>query len=161
MKTRILRGLSIIFWGTIILACQSTQVEQPKDSLTFIDTQKFDSELANSLTNNKNPIDVEFYTPVTPNDIPPRLEKWIAIAESSGGKITVTQPANELAPKDPLLLLSLFTGLWEAAKIVREQYSSYSAEDSVKNRNVNIQLARNSQGALYVQKIIFTPRNLK
>lgn len=144
-----------------LLACQSVSDSPPKDSLTFIDTQKFDSELANSLANSKNPVDVEFYSPVTPNEIPPRLEKWMAIAEASGGKVTVTQPPNELAPKDPLLLLGLFTGLWEAIKIIRGQYSSYAAEDGAKNRNVNIALARNSQGSLYVQKVVFAPRDTK
>jgi len=153
--------ISMFFFSFTLLACQTVSNEPPKDSITFIDTQKFDSELANSLANSKNPVDIEFYSPVTPNEIPPRLEKWMAIAEASGGKVTVTQPPNELAPKDPLLLLGLFTGLWEAIKIVRGQYSSYSAEDSAKNRNVNISLARNSQGALYVQKVVFTPRDPK
>jgi len=151
----------IIFCSFTLLACQTVSEGPPKDSITFIDTQKFDSELANSLANSKNPVDVEFYSPVTPNEIPPRLEKWMAVAEASGGKVTVTQPPNELAPKDPLLLLGLITGLWEAIKIVQGQYSSYSAEDSAKNRNVNIALARNSQGSLYVQKVVFTPRVAK
>jgi len=153
--------LAILFFGFLIVGCQSANIEPPKNSITFIDTQKFDAELGSSLANNKNPVDVEFYSPVSPNEIPPRLEKWMAMAEASGGTVTVTQPPNELAPKDPLLLLGLFTGLWETIKIVRSQFSSYSAEDSVKDRNINIQLARNSGGSLYVDKVIFTPRDKK
>jgi hypothetical protein len=154
--------LLIIFtFAGILTGCQSVNLSPPKDSITFIDTQKFDTELANSLVNSKNPVDVDFYNPVTPNQMPPRLEKWIAIAETSGGKITVTQPLNELAPKDPILLLGLFTGIWEAVKLISGQYSSYTAEEGAKKRDVNIALARNAQGEMYVQKVIFTPRQIK
>jgi hypothetical protein len=41
------------------------------------------------------------------------------------------------------------------------QYSSYTAEEGAKKRDVNIALARNAQGGLYVQKVIFTPREIK
>lgn len=142
----------------ILLGCQSVSLTPPKDSLTFIDTQKFDTELGNSLVNSKNSVDVDFYNPVTPNQMPPRLEKWIAVAETTGGKVTVSQPPNELAPKDPILLLGLFTGIWQAIKLMSGQYSSYTAEEGAKNRDVNIALARNPQGGLYVQKVIFIPR---
>ena len=152
--------MAVIFVGALF-GCQSVNLAPAKDSITFIDTQKFDTELGNSLINNKNPVDVDFYNPVTPNQMPPRLEKWIAVAENTGGKITVTQPPNELAPKDPVLLLGLFTGIWQAIKLMSGQYSSYTAEEGAKNRDVNIALARNSQGVLYVQKVIFTPREVK
>ena len=83
------------------------------------------------------------------------------MAETEGGKISVNQPPNELAPKDPLILLGLFTGLWEVINKLRGQKDSYSMEESVKNRNVVINLARNSQGTLYVDKVIFEPIKAK
>jgi len=152
--------IAVTFLGALF-GCQSVNLGPAKDSITFIDAQKFDSELANSLVNSKNPVDVDFYNPVSPNQIPPRLEKWIAIAETTGGKITVTQPPNELAPKDPMLLLGLFTGIWQAIKLMSGQYSSYAAEEGAKKRDVNIALARNEQGSLYAQKVIFIPREIK
>ena len=152
--------MAITFVGALF-GCQSVSLSPAKDSITFIDTQKFDTELANSLVNSKNPVDVDFYNPVTPTQMPPRLEKWIAVAETSGGKVTVTQPPNELAPKDPILLLGLFTGIWQAIKLMSGQYSSYTAEEGAKNRDVNIALGRNAQGGLFVQKVIFTPREIK
>ena len=152
--------MSITFVGALF-GCQSVSLSPARDSITFIDTQKFDTELANSLVNNKNPVDVDFYNPVSPNQMPPRLEKWIAVAETTGGKITVTQPPNELAPKDPILLLGLFTGIWQAIKLMGGQYASYTAEEGAKNRDVNIALGRNAQGGLFVQKVIFTPREIK
>ena len=76
--------MAITFLGALF-GCQSVSLSPVKDSITFIDTQKFDTELANSLVNNKNPVDVDFYNPVTPTQMPPRLEKWIAVAETTGG----------------------------------------------------------------------------
>lgn len=151
-------GISIL---SLIVGCQSVSLAPPKDKLTFVDTQNFDSEFAASLANNKSPVSVDFYSPVTPNSIPPRLEKWMAMAETEGGKISVNQPPNELAPKDPLLLFGLFTGLWELASKLKGQKDSYSMEDSVKNRNVVISLDRNPQGSLYINKIIFEPISTK
>ena len=153
-----LLSISIVF---LIGGCQSADLTPTKDNLTFVDTKSFDNELSKSLVNNKTPITIDFYAPITPNSIPPRLEKWMAMAETEGGKISVNQPPNELAPKDPLLLLGLFTGLWEVINKLRGQKDSYSMEDSVKNRNIVINLARNPQGTLYVDKVIFDPIKAK
>jgi len=141
-----------------LVGCQSVSLAPTKENLTFIDTQNFDTEFAASLANNKAPVSVDFYSTVTPNQIPPRLEKWMALAETNGGKISVTQPPGEMAPKDPLLLLGLFTGLWDLIGRVRGEHSSYSMDEAIKNRNVNINLARNSQGGLYIEKVVFTPK---
>jgi len=141
----------------LVLGCQSVDLAQPKDNLTFVDSQSFDESMAASLTSNKTPVTIDFYSPITPNAIPPRIDKWMAMAQKSGGKISVTQPEGEPTPKNPMLLLGLFTGLWEVISKLTKEKSSYSMEDSVKNRNVNISLARNPQGNLYVNKIIFEP----
>jgi hypothetical protein len=143
------------------VGCQSVNPTLPKETLTFVDTKNFDNEFAASLASKKTPITVDFYSPITPNSIPPRLEKWMAMVETGGGKITVNQPPNELTPKDPLILLGLFTGLWELVNKLRGQKDSYSMGERVKDRNVIINLARNAQGALYVDKIIFDPINNK
>lgn len=145
----------------LLIGCQSVDLTPAKDKLTFVDTKSFDNEFATSLAKNKAPVTVDFYSPVTPNSLPPRLEKWMAIAETEGGKIIVNQPQGELAPKDPLLLLGLFTGLWEVVSRLKGQRDSYSMEEAVKNRNVIINLARNPQGNLYVDKIIFDPIKIK
>jgi len=153
--------LASILIAFLIAGCQSVDLTPTKDNLTFVDTKSFDNEFAATLAKNKTPIVIDFYSPVTPNSIPPRLEKWMAMAETEGGKISVNQPPNELAPKDPLILLGLFTGLWEVINKLRGQKDSYSMEESVKNRNVVINLARNSQGTLYVDKVIFEPIKAK
>ena len=141
--------------------CQSISTSPPKEKLTFIDSQNFDNEFTASLTNMKVPVTVDFYNPITPNDIPPRLEKWMALAENNGGKIFVTQPPNEMAPKDPLFLIGLFNGLWQLVNKLKGGHSSYSMDEAIKNRNVNINLARNKEGKLYIEKIVFVPKDIK
>jgi hypothetical protein len=151
------RNLLVLSVLVSLCGCKSVDLTPAKENITFIDTKNFDNEFASSLTNIKTPVTVDFYAPVTPNSIPPRLEKWMAMAETEGGRITVNQPPGELAPKDPMLLAGLFTGLWELVNKLRGQKESYSMEDSVKNRNVIINLARNPQGSLYIEKVIFEP----
>jgi len=146
--------LALIF---LITGCQSVNLIPPKDTLTFVDSQSFDESMVASLASNKTPVTIDFYSPITPNAIPPRIDKWMAMAQKNGGKISVTQPEGEPTPKNPMLLIGLFTGLWEVIDKLTKEKGSYSMEDSVKNRNVNISLARNPQGNLYVNKIIFEP----
>ena len=138
-----------------ISGCQNLPDSQAKPIITFIDTNKFDSDLSASLVAIKNPIEVNFYTPITPNEIPPRLEKWLSIVSNSGGKVNISQPVGEPTPKSPTLVLGLFSGLWNAFKIFSADSSAKTMEDAIKSRDANIQLARNAQGNLYIQKITF------
>ena len=141
-----------------ISGCQNLPHAQAKPNITFIDTNKFDNDLSASLVAIKNPVEVDFYTPITPNEIPPRLEKWLSMVDKTGGKINIASPVGEPAPKSPTLILGLFSGLWNAFKILGGQSSAKSMEDAIKSRDANIQLARNAQGNLYIQKITFNER---
>jgi hypothetical protein len=144
-----------------ISGCQSLPHAEVKPNITFIDTNKFDSDLSASLVAIKNPIEVNFYSPITPNEIPPRLEKWLSMVDKSGGKVNVASPVGEPVPKSPTLILGLFSGLWNAFKIFSGESSAKSMEDAIKTRDANIQLARNAQGNLYIQKITFNERVAK
>jgi hypothetical protein len=144
-----------------ISGCQSLPHAEAKPNITFIDTNKFDSDLSASLVAIKNPIEVNFYSPITPNEIPPRLEKWLSMVDKSGGKVNVASPIGEPVPKSPTLIMGLFSGLWNAFKIFSGESSAKSMEDAIKSRDANIQLARNAQGNLYIQKITFNERVAK
>jgi hypothetical protein len=144
-----------------ISGCQSLPHAEAKPNITFIDTNKFDSDLSASLVAIKNPIEVNFYSPITPNEIPPRLEKWLSMVDKSGGKVNVASPVGEPVPKSPTLILGLFSGLWNAFKIFSGESPAKSMEDAIKTRDANIQLARNAQGNLYIQKITFNERVAK
>ncbi len=153
--------LGVLMISVVISGCQSTPPKDAKPNVTFIDTQKFDSDLTASLESIKKPVEVTFFNPVSPNEIPPRMEKWLSLVEKSGGKINISTPANEPTPKNPALIFGLFSGLWNAIKMYRTETAGKSMEDAVKGRDANITLARNPQGNLFIQKIVFDERNLK
>jgi hypothetical protein len=83
------------------------------------------------------------------------------MVDKSGGKVNVASPVGEPVPKSPTLILGLFSGLWNAFKIFSGESSAKSMEDAIKSRDANIQLARNAQGNLYIQKITFNERVAK
>ena len=105
---------------------------EAKSNIVFIDIGKFDSELHASLVEKSEPVVVSFYDKVSPNAMPERLQKWLTTVERSGGKIEIEPPANELAPKNPALLLSLFSGLWSSMKAA----SQIQDEQVVKAANI-------------------------
>jgi len=144
-----------------ISGCQNLPHSQAKPNITFIDTSKFDVDLSESLVAIKNPVEVDFYTLITPNEIPPRLEKWLSAVNKTGGKVNIASPVGEPVPKSPALILGLFSGLWNAFKIFGTERTAKSIEDAAKSRDANIQLARNAQGNLYIQKITFNERTAK
>ena len=152
---------TVLVAAVVLSGCNNLPQLQAKPEITFIDTQKFDSELSSSLSSIKKPVEVDFHNPITPNEIPPRLEKWLAMVDKSGGKVNVASPVGEPAPKSPALILGLFSGLWNAFTILGKESAAKSMEDAVKSRDANIQLARNAQGTLYIQKITFNERVMK
>ena len=145
----------------LLLGCQSTPATLPKQNITFIDTTKFDQEMSDSLSSQESNVDVVFYNPVSPNQIPPRLEKWLAEVDNMGGKVTIAQPKGELAPKDPTLLFGLFSSLWAYFKTAVGINDMANLKTSVKDRNAVIQLERNKQGEMVIDKISFPARVLK
>ena len=152
---------TVLAAAVVFSGCSNLTQLQTKPEITFIDTQKFDSELSSSLSSINKPVEVNFYNPITPNEIPPRLEKWLSMVDKSGGKINISSPVGEPAPKSPALLLGLFSGLWNAFTILSKESTAKSMEDAAKSRDANIQLARNAQGSLYIQKITFNERVAK
>ena len=158
------KKLAVLFVSTalvLISGCHNIPQKDAKPNVTFIDTQKFDSDLTASLETIKKPVEVNFFNPLSPNEIPPRMEKWLSLVEKSGGKIEISTPANEPTPKNPALIFGLFSGLWNAIKMYRTETAGKSMEDAVKTRDANITLARNPQGNLYIQKIVFNERSSK
>ncbi len=147
--------LLLLFWAILSLlsACSTIPREPPKQEVTFIDLQKFDDELVLSLSNIKEPVFVNFYSQVTPNEIPSRLQKMLAAVEKSGGKINISMPEGEPKLKDPTIIFSLFSGMYSGIKALISLQAEMSLEESVKNRDANILLTRNFQGNLYIQRI--------
>ena len=160
IKTTFLH-LFFLAFVSLISACSTNSREPPKQEVTFIDLQKFDDEIVVSLSNIKDPVFVNFYSQVTPNEIPPRLQKILAAVDKSGGKINVSMPEGEPKLKDPTIVFSLFSGMYSGIKAFISMRAEISLEESVKNRDANILLARNLQGNLYIQKIELKTKDKK
>ncbi len=146
---------------SLFSACSTTSIEPAKPVVTFIDLQKFDDQLGLSLSNVKEPVFVNFYSPITPNEIPPRMQKWLAAVEKSGGRIDITSPEGEPTPKDPTIIFSIFGSMFSGIKALIAEFDEISMENTTKSRDANILLARNTQGDLYIQKIEFKKRDTK
>jgi hypothetical protein len=159
MITHTLQKLCFACLVAMLFGCASDQAvvnskAEAKSNIVFIDIGKFDAELHASLAEKSEPVVVSFYDKVSPNGMPERLQKWLTTVERSGGKIEVESPPNELAPKNPALLLSLFSGLWSGMKAVTEIQDEQVLK-AAKGRTAVISLERNAAKQLVVSKVTF------
>ena len=81
-------------------------------------------------------VEMSFYSPVTPNQIPERLQKWLSAVEKYGGSITVQQPAGELTARSPAAIAGLLGSVWSGIKAVSRllddrMYTSVEGRDAV------------------------------
>jgi hypothetical protein len=102
-------------------------------------------------------VDVVFYDRVGPNNMPERLQKWLAAVEKNGGVVRVVPPPNEIAPRDPLALLGLVGSLFSVIKNMAA-INTDRVFETVKGRDAAIALERNAAGELVVGKLQFTKR---
>ena len=59
-----------------------------KPAIPFLDLPRFDKELAQALNAGQSEVGVSFYSKVTPNEVPVRLQKWLSAIEQSGGRLS-------------------------------------------------------------------------
>ena len=126
--------------------------------LSFLDITKFDRDLSTALKNQPAPIKVAFYDNISPNNVPERLQKWMAVIESDGGKILVEPPASEASTRGAFAALSLIGTLISSIKKI-ERYRADQIYDAAKGRNAVISLERNDKGEVFVKHINFVKRN--
>jgi hypothetical protein len=152
--------ISCLFFG--LMGCATkVQLDGPpstgaiETNVNFVDIAKFDKDLASSLSSDLSEVNVLFYTKVSPNKLPDRIQQWISAAESAGGKVRVQHPSNEPAPRAILPLLSLLGTAYSAYKDhLAHQHEMYL--NAAKGRNVVIALERAPSGDLLIEKIQFT-----
>lgn len=130
------------------------------NQVVFLDLPKFDTDMSAALWRHKNAVEVDFYEPVSPNQVPIRLQKWIASAEKSGGRILVNAPPSDSVPKSPMLLASLLGGLWSAIKLL-DDLKHERMYEAAALRNVVISLDRDTHGQVVVKRVTFSMRYMK
>ena len=158
-----LRAVIVVFSWALLSCASNVPLTTPVDTqaisgkLSFIDVAKFDRDLASAMTQKNEVTEVAFYEKVSPNSVPERLQKWLAVVEAKGGKVLVEPPPNELISRSPYAALSLIGALITSIKGFA-QFNSEKIYDSAKGRNAVISLERNVDGQVLVTSIKFIKR---
>lgn len=127
--------------------------------VSFIDLQAFDDDLNDQLGKvGEQPIEIEFYTQVTPNQIPARIERRLAALRKEGGRVGVVQPQSASGTRSITAAVGLFSGLWNFMKTFEAASNERALVRSVRDRDADIVLERDAQGAYFIRKIVFKKR---
>lgn len=97
-------ALIIIVFFTGCVAINPQKPSPVLESVTFTDTDIFDRDIANSMSENVAAITVTPVMPISMNQIPERLSKWLGAVADKQGKV-------ELDPKPNTKSLSLILAL--------------------------------------------------
>ena len=129
---------------------------EAKERVQFADLPSFDRELAARLGPAPS-INVVFYDRIKPSEIPDRLQKWMAAVEEGGGKVKVTAPPSTVTAKNPFLLISAVSSLFNLSKASKE--AAFSAQFKPAHAyDADIRLKVDDRGDTVVDKVVFTQR---
>jgi hypothetical protein len=131
-----------------------------KPSVAFIDLTGFDRELHQSLGAKLAVVDVPFTANTSATAMPERVQQWLHAVEKGGGEVKVTPPHSSVTAKNPLLLLSLVSGVWNSIKVAKA-VQSYELHKPAQSYDAEIVLKISDQGDRLVDKILFTERKPK
>jgi hypothetical protein len=148
--------VALFVLGALAGCAQSPAAPEAKPQIEFVDLTSFDSQLAASLDRPLQRVEVQFYDRITPSQLPPRLQRWLAAVESGGGKISVNAPQSTVASKSPFLIISAITSLWSAQKFAKEA-SHEAALRAASRYDVELQLKEDEHGVA-VTRVVFTQR---
>ncbi|MFM7433789.1 MAG: hypothetical protein ACKO3O_09840, partial [Gammaproteobacteria bacterium] len=128
-------------------------------AVSFIDLQAFDDDLNDQLGKaGDQAVEVEFYSPVSPNQIPPRVERRLAAVRKEGGRVGIVQPQSNSSTRSIGAAIGLFSCLWNFVKTFEAAATERAMVRSVKDRDADIVLGRDEQGAVFIRKIVFKKR---
>jgi len=157
--TRICTGLLL---ASALAACESnpsasSAARVPQPEIQFVDMQGFDSDLSSALGAPLPKVEVSFYDKITPSALPTRLQTWLSSVEAGGGKVKVTPPKSDIAAKDPFLLMTLISSLWNASKIAKEA-ATKAQFSSAQGYNAELVLKDDGSGQSVIDKVVFVKR---
>ena len=158
-----LRAVIVVFSWALLSCASNVPLTTPVDTqaisgkLSFIDVAKFDRDLASAMTQKNEVTEVAFYERVSPNSVPERLQKWLAVVEAKGGKVLVEPPPNELVSRSPFAALSLVGSLISTIKGLAH-FNAEKIYEAANGRDAVISLQRNNKGEVVVNTIKFVKR---
>ena len=152
-------SLLILALAFSLSACQTVSTKAENESeirttVSFIDLECFDAELALALRSSAAPITVEFLEKPSPNDTPARLQKWVSQVRENGGKVKVEMPKNELTPKNPFAIFGIIGSLWSGASAISKMTEQQKYK-LVKGRDAIIRLERSADKELVIGQVVF------
>lgn len=131
----------------------------PPIVVSFLDFEAFDDDLNTQLKKaGEASVEVEFYSPVSPNAIPPRIERRLAALRKEGGNVGIVQPQNASNTRSVMAVVGLFSGLYNFMKTFEAASNERAMVNSVKDRDVDLVLERTDQGGVIIRKLVFKKR---
>lgn len=122
--------------------------------LVFADLPSFDRQLAESLSDAKAPVVVTSADHISLRQMPPRLGKWLAAVDASGGKIeTVSVDPKEAKTRSLGLLFSLIGAIRQV-----HEYTKKQQYDDARNFDAKIFYKRDSKGDRVMDRVELVPR---
>ena len=158
-----LRAVIVVFAWSLVSCASNVPLTTPVDTqtlsgkLNFIDVAKFDRDLASAMAQKNDVTEVSFYEKVSPNSVPERLQKWLAVVEAKGGKVLIEPPPNEFVSRSPFAALSLVGSLITTIKGLAH-FNTEKIYDAANGRDAVISLQRNNKGEVVVNTIKFVKR---
>lgn len=138
-------------------AASAPPAQPAKPTLQFVDLQQFDRELGASLSAPLPRVEVSLYDRVAPSALPPRLQRWLGAADQGGGKVRVVPAPGSVTPKNPLMLVSIISGLWSGQNVAKE-IAAESQLRVARNYDVEVFLRQDERGDTLIDRIVFEHR---
>ncbi len=127
--------------------------------VSFLDFEAFDDDLNAQLKKaGDGNVEVEFYSPVSPNSIPPRIERRLAALRKDGGSVGIVHPQNASNTRSVMAVVGLFSGLYNFMKTFEAASNERAMVNSVKGKDVDLVLERTDQGTVVIRKLVFKKR---
>ncbi|OQY55965.1 MAG: hypothetical protein DRR08_13195 [Candidatus Parabeggiatoa sp. nov. 2] len=134
---------ALLFSGCV--ASTPTKTQSELENLSFMDTSVFDQNLSESMSADTENINVAITGPVSINQIPKRLGKWLSMVVDKQGRVNVE-------PKTNTKVLGAVLGLLPTAYSFLKEEWSYG---SVVNYNATIFYEPETG---LIKKVVFTKR---
>lgn len=80
-------ALVLGFGFTAVCPAAAAETKDETPTIDFFDSSSFDRKLSAALKNKPSVVRVEFPAPITVNEIPVRMDKWLSQVEEYGGTV--------------------------------------------------------------------------
>jgi len=132
---------------------QAVVEDDPSKPFVFADTSRFDSQLSDKLGTLPAVFEIHSATAMSPNAMPPRLEKWFSAIVKSGGTVKVQRVKKPLEGQQPATRDFVFWEVFDLAFTVYEYVQEMILYAPAKDYDAMV-----SFNGTEVQDITFTKR---